>query len=73
MYQGGSIRAQTHASIKKIYLLEIILKQHRNYVVKYFYQKLSHSLKCIKIPYSKILNNAPSLPTKILTLLCFKI
>ena len=51
----------------------MILNQHRNYVVKHFYPKLSHSLICIKIPYSKIPNNAPRLPAKILTFLCFEI
>ena len=59
--------------VKIFYLLKNILNQHRNYVVQYFYPKLSHSLICIKIPYSKIPNNAPSLPAKILTLLCFEV
>ena len=60
-------------AVKKIYLPKNILNQYRNYVIKYFYPKLSHSLICIKIPYSKIPNNAPSLPAKILTLLCFEV
>ena len=59
--------------VKKFYFLKMILNQHRNYVVKQFYPKLSHSLICIKIPYSKIPNNAPRLPAKILTLLCFEV
>ena len=59
--------------VKNFYFLKNILNQHRNYVVKYFYPKHSRSLICIKIPYSKIPNNAPSLPAKILTFLCFEV
>ena len=65
--------SKIQASSKKKIFLKDILYQHRNYVVKHFYPKLSHSLICIKIPYSKIPNNAPRLPAKILTFLCFEI
>ena len=60
-------------AVKNFYLLKNILNHYRNYVIKYFYPKLSHSLIYIKIPYFKIPNNAPSLPAKNLTLLCFEV
>ena len=59
--------------VKSFFWLKSMLKEYKNYVVKYFCPKLFRRLIIIKSPLVLILNWPTHLPAKILTLLCFGI